>query len=329
VMMTIGQPPHPAHTFGLPATVEGIDAGRWESFAPFYQTLQERPLDGSTVRDWLRDWSRLSELVREAATLVYVRKTLDTTDVQREAAFLAYVENVEPQLRIAEQKLKERMLALVDSGVNLGDDMALIVRQMRTESLLYREENVLLLTELAKLANEYDNVTGALQTEWNGEPYNLNQLGALLLEKERDVRQRAWLAIRSLWLSQRGLLNEQYSKMLALRHQVATNAGLPDFRAYAFQEMGRFEYTPEDCYTFHEAIAEAVVPAASRIYRRRQAALGLERLRPWDVDVEPGAAPPLKPSPGHAAGHGLGWVLQRAAIAKAAVYFYERCWHSR
>jgi oligoendopeptidase F len=103
------------------------------------------------------------------------------------------------------------------------------------------------------------------------------------------------LAIRSLWRSQRGLLNEQYSKMLALRHQVATNAGLPDFRAYAFQEMGRFEYTPEDCYTFHEAIAEAVVPAASRIYRRRQAALGLERLRPWDVDVEPGAAPPLKP----------------------------------
>lgn len=279
----------------IPVAVDGVDASQWQSFAPYFQALQERPLDATNARQWLQDWSKLTALVREAATLVYINKTLDTTDEQREKAFLAYVEQVEPKLRTAEQALKERMLSLVDDGVDLGDDMALIVRQMRAEADLFREANIPLLTELTKLANEYDNVTGALQAEWNGETLNLNQLAALLQEKDRDVRERAWLAIADLWLGQRDVLNQQYSKMLALRQQVAENAGLPDYRDYVFREYGRFDYTPEDCYTFHEAIEAAVVPAASRIYQRRQERLGLEKLRPWDVQVEPGDLPSLKP----------------------------------
>lgn len=279
----------------LPTSVENVDATQWESFAPYYSALQERPLDASNAREWLRDWSQLAALTYEAATLVYIRKTLDTTDPQREEAFLAYVENVEPKIRMAEQALKERLLALVDEGVDLGDDMALIIRRMRAEADLYREANIPLFTEVAKIANEYDNVTGALQTDWDGETRNLNQLAALLQEKDRPVRERAWLAIKDLWLSQRDMLNEQYSRMLAIRQRIAANAGMPDYRAYMFQEYGRFDYTPEDCYTFHEAIEEAVVPAASRIYQRRQERLGLDRLRPWDTQVEPGTLPPLKP----------------------------------
>lgn len=279
----------------IPVAIDGVDASQWESFAPYYRALQERALDASNDREWLQDWSKLTALVREAATLVYINKTLDTTDAQREQAFLAYVEHVEPKLRAAEQALKERMLSLVDGGVDLGDDMVLIVRQMRAEADLFRDANIPLLTELTKLANEYDNVTGALQADWNGETHNLNQLSALLQEKDRTVRERAWLTIVELWLGQRDILNEQYGKMLAIRQQVAENAGLPDYRAYVFREYGRFDYSPEDCYTFHEAIEAAVVPAATRIYQRRQERLGLEQLRPWDVQVEPGDLPPLKP----------------------------------
>jgi oligoendopeptidase F len=282
----------------LPTGIESVDARKWESFAPFYEELQQRSPGPADAHEWLRDWSRLTALTHEAGALVYINKTLDTTDPQREEAFLAYVENVEPKLRLAEQALKERLLALVDAGADLGEGMAQIIRHMRTEAELFREQNVPLFTELAKLSNEYDNITGGLQTEWNGETRNLNQLGALLQEKERPVRERAWRAISDLWLGQREALNGLYGKMLGLRRQVAANAGLPDFRAYVFREYGRYDYTPEDCYTFHDAIEEAVVPAASRIYRRKQEQLGVERLRPWDVDVEPGTAPPLKPYQG-------------------------------
>ena len=37
------------------------------------------------------------------------------------------------------------------------------------------------------------------------------------------------------------------------------NAGKPDYRAYRWQQLLRFDYKPEDCRSFHKAI-EQVVP---------------------------------------------------------------------
>jgi len=83
--------------------------------------------------------------------------------------------------------------------------------------------------------------------------------------------------------------------LLKLRRQVAENAGLPDYRAYSFREKGRFDYTPADCFTFHDAIEAVVAPAARRVYEKKRARLGLDALRPWDADVDASDAPPLKP----------------------------------
>lgn len=87
-------------------------------------------------------------------------------------------------------------------------------------------------------------------------------------------------------------INQIYTCAPALRTEVARNAVLPGYRAYAFRERGRFDYSPEDCFTFHEAIAEVVVPAARRVLLRRRERLGLDNLRPWDPRVEPGTAAP-------------------------------------
>jgi oligoendopeptidase F len=151
------------------------------------------------------------------------------------------------------------------------------------------------MTELAKLGKEYDKITGGLKADWNGEEKNLSQLDSLLRDGDRDVRDHAWKTIMSLWQSQRQALNDLYRRMLELRHQIALNAGLPDFRAYSFRAMDRFDYTPEDSLRFHDAIEAVVVPAAGRLHERRRQKLGLTQLRPWDLNVDPTAAPPLKP----------------------------------
>jgi oligoendopeptidase F len=82
---------------------------------------------------------------------------------------------------------------------------------------------------------------------------------------------------------------------MALRRRIAENAGLPDFRAYRWQQKLRFDYTPQDCYRFHQAIEEVAVPAALRIYERRRQRLGVETLRPWDLAVDPLGREPLSP----------------------------------
>ena len=278
----------------FPQSIDEIDPRRWETFAPYFDELLERELSSSTIREWLEDWSQLLRLYEEAGAMIYVEKSLDTADTEKEQTFLDYVNNVEPKARVADQALKERLFKLDVPG----EDMVLVLRNMRNEAELFRDSNIPLLTELAKLENEYDKITGGLKADWQGEEKNLVQLGLFLKEKVRSVREDAWTTTMDLWLGQRQQLNKLYADMLVLRRQVAANAELSDFRAYAFREKGRFDYTPEDCYTFHNAIEKVVVPAAQRIYEKKRQRLGVDVLRPWDVLVDVSDAPALQPYKG-------------------------------
>lgn len=281
--------------FPIPNLPFAVEPGDWESFRPHYERLLAQPLTPETIDAWLQEWSELTKVVGEVGAVTYIDTTLDTADPEKEKAFLAFVENVEPQHSVADQRLKERLLAYTAEYGPLDGQMALPLRDIRNKAELFRDENVPLFTELAKLGNEYDKITGGLTYDWDGEPKNLSQLKTLTLDKDRAVRQRAWEAIMGLWAGQRATLNDLYGRMLALRRQVAANAGLPDYRAYAFRERSRFDYTPEDCLVFAEAIEKVVVPAAQRIYERKRRELGVDTLRPWDLEVETSDAPSLTP----------------------------------
>ncbi len=102
-------------------------------------------------------------------------------------------------------------------------------------------------------------------------------------------------------LEDRPAINDLWARFMDLRGKLAANAqlltsgGLPDYRAYRWQQLLRLSYTPQDCYRFQEAIEAAAVPAAGRIYERRRRRLGLDRLRPWDLGIDPLGRPPLRP----------------------------------
>jgi oligoendopeptidase F len=283
----------------IPNLPYSIDTTRWDEFQARYADLQQRPLDENNLSEWLHEWSELNKLVEEIGSIAYIETSLDTADETKEQAFLNFVENMAPNFLMADQALKERLLSTMSNGADgLGADMMVPVRKMRNQADLFREANVPLQTELSKLANEYDKITGALKADWEGEEKNLSQLDSLLREPERAVRERAWRTIMDLWQGQRSALNDLYVRMLDLRQQIAANAGQPDFRAYTFRAMDRFDYTPEDCLRFHDAIEKVVVPAAARVWERKRRQLNLESLRPWDMLVDPSPEPPLKPFKG-------------------------------
>lgn len=287
----------------FPTSLADVNLRTWDSFQPLFAALQERPLTAENRRQWLVDWSDLSRLMRESAASIYIEKSLDTADTEKEQAFLDFINNVTPQVEMADQVLKERLLALDSEGADMAD-MAIALRNLRNEADLYREENIPLQTAVAKLDNEYEKITGGLKAVWDGEEKNLSQLTTSLKDKDRSVRERAWDVISGLWLQSRGELNRIYVDMVKLRQQMAVNAGLPDYRAYAFREKGRFDYAPEDCLTFHEAIEAVAVPATRRILAKRRERLGYASIRPWDwvpertllIDTFEGA--PLQPYQG-------------------------------
>ena len=209
-------------SFALPRSIETINPRTWETFAPFFAELQERPLQPENLRQWLTDWSDLTRLLNEASAMIYIEKSLDTADEEKEQAFLDLINEVYPPAQVAAQALKERLLAF-DPNCDALHDMTLVLRNMQNEADLFRQENIPLFTQTSKLENEYDKITGGLTAPWDGEEKNLSQLAFFLNDKDRKVRQHAWQTMADLWLSQREALNGVYGELLGLRQQVAQN----------------------------------------------------------------------------------------------------------
>ena len=83
--------------------------------------------------------------------------------------------------------------------------------------------------------------------------------------------------------------------MVSNRDHTAKNAGFDDYRGYMFAVKHRFDYTPQDCIAFHDAIEQTCMPIVRKLAEERKEALGLETLRPWDLAVDPHGLAPLTP----------------------------------
>jgi oligoendopeptidase F len=275
----------------LPQTAIEFKDWSWAQIEPYFQDLEARRLNESSVRAWLADWSQLGNLLDEAYWRLYVAITVDTTDEIAERKYNHFLDEIRPRHKAEEQKLKEKLLS---SGLEpAGFEIAL--RNMKAEADLFRRENLPLLSEDKKLSAEYDKIIGAQTVEWEGREVTLSQLQPVYAERDRERRERAWRLGAARWLEDREAINELWAKFLGVRRQLADNAGLENYRTYRWRERLRFDYSPQDCYRFHQAIEEAVVPAALSLLEKRREALGVPSLRPWDLEVDQFSGPSLKP----------------------------------
>jgi oligoendopeptidase F len=170
-----------------------------------------------------------------------------------------------------------------------------LLRSTRRTVELFREENVPLETELAKLDQKYDQICGAMSVEFEGEERTIPQMGRFLQVEDRDRRERAWRATAERRLQDKDAIDDIFDRMIELRHQIATNAGFDNYRDYEHARKQRFDYTPADCERFHAAVEQHVVPFMRRLDARRQDNLGVDTLRPWDLQVDEKGRPPLNP----------------------------------
>ncbi len=263
----------------------------WDYFSPFYVELSQIELVKENVKDWLKDWTELKEWCDELYNRSYVAVSVNTADKTAEQRFDRFMDHFYPKWQAAEQKLKERFLA---SDLEV-EGFEVPLRNMHAEADLFCEENLGLMVEEEKISNEHDKVIGAQTITWQGEEKTGRQMEAVLRVRDRDIRRQAWELHTERQLKDRDALNDQWVRFMKLRQQIAANAGKKDYRDYRWQCFKRFDYTPEDCKAFHRAIEEAVVPAVSRLDERRKKALGIDKLRHYDIYVDLSGQPPLEP----------------------------------
>jgi len=276
----------------IPADFNPADT---ESLRESVDLLLARAVDTpDELEDFLRDWSELTGVVEAEKARRYIAKTCDTVDETIRDRFLSYEREVVPLYSQLNDSLDRKYLAS-PARDSLPARYGIFDRKLKTKAELFREENIPLETEETELYTKYMEIQGVITVELDGETLTAQQCSALLEKPDRELRERAFrkLAVRRLQDSDK--IEELFDQMLAIRHQVALNAGFDNYRDYRFQQLCRFAYGPAQCADFHSAVEEIIVPAVADLTRRRIEKLGIDSLRPWDRVVSPFGRPPCTP----------------------------------
>ncbi|MEX0776563.1 MAG: M3 family oligoendopeptidase [Phycisphaeraceae bacterium] len=273
-----------------------LDPMQFDQLQPLYQELVDRPINSpAELERWLLDYSALSAVVSECGARCSIDKSCHTDDAEIEKRYLHFVENVAPKIKPFGFALEKKYLASPHRQALPDEKYHVMAREWREEVELFRQENIPLQTRITKLASEYDKVMGAMLVEFAGKEHTLQQLARFSEEPQRATRQAAWEAAEARRAQDRQKIDGLFDQMLALRNDVAGNADCADYRAYIWKSNCRFDYTPQDCHDFADAIEATCLPLVEKLNRRRQADLGVATLRPWDLAVDPRNRPPLKP----------------------------------
>ena len=269
---------------------------QWSIIEPYFDALCEREIDSpESLEAWLVDYSELIACIAEVGTDRHVKMTCQTDSAECKQAFLDFVENIEPHVKKCSDKLDNRYIASEAAAKLPQRRYAVLDRMIRSRVDLFRENNVALQTEEAKLEQRYQEICGARTVEFDGREQTLPQLAVYAESTDRSVRQGAWEVGNKRRLEDREMLDDLFDEMVQLRDKIARNADCADYREYAFEDKQRFDYTPADCLAFHNAVEKAVVPALRSIHTHRKSALNVDPLRPWDLAVDVEGREPLHP----------------------------------
>ncbi|MBL7703673.1 MAG: M3 family oligoendopeptidase [Ferruginibacter sp.] len=268
----------------------------WQSLEPFFKDLLDRNIETKAdLEKWLQDQSELEALVSEDACWRQIKMTCDTENKSLEEAFTFFCMEIQPKIQPFADALNKKLVNHPLVKDLDAEKYFTYLRSMRKSIELFREENIPLQAELSVMQQQYGVISGKMTVTVNGTEYTLQQAAKFLESPDRNLREEVYRKINERRLVDKDALNELYDKLIEKRNQEAINAGFENYRDYRFKELGRFDYTKEDCFKFHEAVKQHVLPLVNIIYQNKKEKLGLATLRPWDIEAEPAGIKPLMP----------------------------------
>ena len=278
------------------ASFEGLDATKWSNIEPYYQDFLKQEIDSAeTLEAWLLELGKFGAYVGETGAILYVEMTCDTENEEIKQAYLDFVENVQPELSKIGDLLNRKLAESPFADELDSEEYNVLLRDTRMDLALFREENIPIYTELTKLGQRYNEICGAMTVEFDGEERTMQQMGKYLQVSDRETREKAYRTVGERRFQESEKIDDIYEEMITLRQQVAQNAGYDNFRDYIFDAKHRFDYSPDDCKAFHDAVEAICVPLKRDVDNERRQNLNLKSLRMWDMGHDVHGREPLKP----------------------------------
>lgn len=273
-----------------------LNIDSFEDIKPYFDDLKGRDLTKSkAIWKWLLDRSELESVLGEDVAWRYIKMNCNTADKALAEHFNTFITEIEPKISIISNQLDKKFFS--DDVIALIDRAKLytVIRELKKDIEIFCEDNVPIEAEMQQKEQEYGVISSKMLINYNKKEITLQQAANFLKENDRTVREDVYNLINARRILDSEKLNILLSDLIQLRHKIALNAGFDNFRDYKFKSLGRFDYGVDDCRQFHTAIAESVKPLIDELHIQRKSKLSLNKLRPWDLDVDEDNKPPLKP----------------------------------
>lgn len=275
---------------------EDFKVETWDELQPYFEELKSRQITSvEELEKWMADRSELESLLSEDMGWRYIRMTCDTQNEESTKAFQYFVSEIDPKIAPYDHELNKKLMHSPYVNALDKNKYRIYLRGVERALEIFREENIPLNTEISTKQQQYAAITGAMTVTLNGEEMTLQRAADRMKQNDRAIREEAWRTIQERRIQDKDKLDDLFGELLKLRTQVAKNADFENFRDYMFAALGRFDYTPQDCFDFHTSIKETIVPLLTTLDEERKQKLGVNELRPWDLDVDPSGRKPLEP----------------------------------
>ena len=271
----------------------------WYKIKLLFDNLLERDIKSADeLEKWMLDQSELSAVLEEDMAWRYIKMNIDTTNKELAERFSFWIKEISPNIAPYSHKLN---LKLVESPYLEELDQekyCVYLRSVKKQIEIFREENIPLFTLMEEKQQEYGAISAKMSIEVDGEKITMQKAAQLLKNTDRNKREKIYNKISQRRLQDEKLLDNLFDELIALRKKISENSGFDNYRDYKFASMGRFDYTPKDCFNFHNAIAQEIVPIINSFEQKRKEKLEYTEYKPWDTAVDVDGLPPLKPFEG-------------------------------
>lgn len=274
-----------------------FNSSSWNSIEPYFKELLERPVNSKQdLEKWLSDQSELESVLSEYNRWIYVRTTVDTTDAKAKADQLDLYTNIFPHFAAYSYELDRKLisspfLSELDHSVYFP-----FIRKVKGTVEIFRQENVEIQSRLSLRQSRYDEIIGAQTISFEGNEYTMQQAQVLLKSSDRAKREAVYKLMAERRAKDKDELDNLLTELIGMRHQLALNAGFKNYTEYRFKELGRFDYSADDCITFHQSVKDTVCPLLDILMEERKKMIGVDVLKPWDTDADKPGEKALRPA---------------------------------
>lgn len=142
------------------------------------------------------------------------------------------------------------------------------------------------LQEENRLCSEYTKLLASAKIDFEGEERNLSGMGKFMSSTDRDVRIKASNAYYNFFKENEEQFDDIFDQLVKIRTTIAKKLNFDSFVELGYIRMMRTDYNAEMVKNFRSQVLKYIVPVASKLYKRQEERLGLDKLTYVDEGFE-------------------------------------------